>query len=104
MLKNLFFVSAVTTLMSMSAMAEEKAQEIMSGNGCVACHATDSQLVGPSYRAISEHYDHNEENVAFLVDKIRAGGAGSFGQVPMPPHGHVSEEEARVVVEWVFTL
>jgi len=95
---------SLTMTLAVSAFADEKAQEIISGRGCVACHATDSQRVGPSYKAISEHYDHNEETVAFLVDKIRRGGAGSFGKVPMPPNGKVSEEEARVIVEWIFTL
>ncbi|MCE9682497.1 c-type cytochrome [Halomonas alkalisoli] len=107
MYKKFLYLSAMVPLalaLSLNAAADEKAQQLMSGNGCVACHATDSQLVGPSYTAISEHYEESEDNIAFLVDKIRAGGAGSFGQVPMPPHGHVSEEDARVIVEWIFTL
>jgi len=69
---------------------------------CLACHAPDRKLVGPAYRDIAKKYanDKNAENA--LVKKIREGGVGVWGPVPMPANPQVSAEEARTLAKWVL--
>jgi S-disulfanyl-L-cysteine oxidoreductase SoxD len=67
---------------------------------CNACHAAASKLVGPSYAEIAKKYQGDGKAVALLMDKIRKGGAGVWGAIPMPPHPQIPEDDLRQLVEW----
>jgi S-disulfanyl-L-cysteine oxidoreductase SoxD len=76
--------------------------------GCSACHNVDGALVGPSFRAVAARYappgseSHAAETMARLLLKLKTGGAGVWGAIPMPPQAQVSEPDARKVVEWIL--
>jgi S-disulfanyl-L-cysteine oxidoreductase SoxD len=76
--------------------------------GCTACHGVDRTLVGPSFRAVAARYAPGAAGNAAgtanarLLVKIKAGGAGSWGSVPMPPQTQVADPDARKVVEWIL--
>ncbi|MEO8741374.1 MAG: c-type cytochrome [Casimicrobiaceae bacterium] len=76
--------------------------------GCTACHSVDRPLVGPSFRAVAARYapggagNAGGTANARLLAKIKAGGAGTWGAVPMPPQAQVADPDARKVVEWIL--
>jgi len=69
-------------------------------NACLACHAVDRRMVGPSYREIATKYKGMD--VAKLAASIRAGGSGKWGPVPMPPQPRLSEADSRILAAWVL--
>ncbi len=70
---------------------------------CMACHAVDRKMVGPSYKDIANRYKDDRAAVAKLAVKIRAGGAGVWGPVPMPANPQVTEAEATQLATWVMS-
>ena len=70
---------------------------------CMACHAIDKKLVGPSYKDVAAKYAGQKDASAALVQKILKGGSGVWGPVPMPANAQVSEAEAKQLVAWVLT-
>lgn len=71
--------------------------ELLQKNTCTACHAPDRQLVGPSWKDVARKH---AGKVDYIASKIRAGGSGVWGSVPMPPQA-VSAEEAGRIAEWL---
>lgn len=71
---------------------------------CMACHAVDKKLVGPSYKDVAKKYAGQKDAVAQLTQKVIKGGSGVWGPVPMPANPQVSEAEAKQLVEWVLTI
>ena len=71
---------------------------------CMNCHALDRKLVGPGLRDVAMRYAGKPGAAVALAAKIRAGGAGSWGLVPMAANPQVSEEEARRLANWVLGL
>lgn len=74
-------------------------------NGCLACHQVDKKVVGPSYKDIAAKYKGADEaKIAELATKVKAGGVGVWGQIPMPPNAKVTPEDAKTLVQWILTL
>ena len=67
---------------------------------CTACHASNSKLVGPSYKDIAAKYNGDVSASAKLATKIRAGGSGVWGVIPMPAHAAISDEDLQALVQW----
>jgi cytochrome c len=72
--------------------------------GCMACHQVETKVVGPAYKEVAAKYKGQADAVATLSAKVKAGGSGVWGPVPMPPNAHVSDEDIKTIVEWVLTL
>jgi cytochrome c len=70
---------------------------------CMACHAVDKKVVGPSYKDVAAKYAGQKDAVDKLATKIIKGGSGVFGPVPMPANTQVSEAEAKQLAAWVLT-
>ena len=81
---------------------DAKAQAIAKQNACLACHAVNKKIVGPSYREVAKKYARDENANAFLRNKILKGGAGSWGVVPMPANGRLSDAELSLLVPWIL--
>lgn len=69
---------------------------------CMACHAVDKKLVGPSYKDVAAKYAGQKDAVDKLTQKVIKGGSGAWGAVPMPANPQVSEAEAKTLVQWVL--
>ena len=82
----------------MAATAATEGETLMKTKGCAACHAVDKKLVGPSYKDVAQKY--TEADVPKLVEKVKKGGVGVWGPVPMPPNPQVAEK----IVRWILTL
>jgi cytochrome c len=90
---------------AMAVLDDKKAQEIMAKAGCAACHAIDKKGVGPAYTDVAKKRKGEPGAAAMLVKKVRDGGVGAYGRIPMPPNpaSKVSDAELKAMIEWVLT-
>jgi len=72
-------------------------------SGCLACHGARQRLVGPSLAEIATRYRTDTGAEQLLAAKVKAGGQGVWGNVPMPPNPQLQENEARTLVRWILT-
>jgi cytochrome c len=79
-------------------------EELAKKNACTACHAIDKKLVGPAYKDVAAKYRGNAKAQAMLEEKVKKGGVGVWGQVPMPPNSNVKDEDIKTLVKWVLSL
>jgi cytochrome c len=110
-------LSAAGVLLAVPAQADDK---LAMAKGCMACHKVDAKLVGPAYNDVGKCYDFAEgadragcpegtdklkdkDVVAELSAKVKAGGSGVWGPIPMPPNAAVSDEDIKTLVEWVIS-
>lgn len=70
--------------------------------GCLACHAVASRVMGPAYRDVAAKYAKQPGAEDQLVTSIRQGGSGKWGEFPMPPQPNVSEADARKLAKWIL--
>ena len=75
---------------------------VLSAHGCVACHTIDKRVVGPSFREVAAKFAADADAAPRLAKKIREGGAGNWGNVPMPPHPQVPDAELNQMVAWIL--
>jgi len=78
-------------------------EELAKKDGCFACHAVDKKLVGPSYKEVAAKYRADKGAEAKLFDKVKKGGTGAWGTVPMPPNGHVPDADIKTLVKWILS-
>ncbi len=69
----------------------------------MACHAVDKKVVGPSYKEVAAKYKADKGAAAKLEEKVKKGGQGVWGQVPMPPNSFVSDADIKTLVKWVLS-
>jgi cytochrome c len=72
--------------------------------GCLACHAADKKVIGPSYQEVAAKYANDKNALATLAQKVKAGGAGVWGQVPMPPHPQVSDADMQAMMKYILAV
>ncbi|HMW17612.1 MAG TPA: c-type cytochrome [Accumulibacter sp.] len=75
-------------------------EALAKAKNCLACHAVDKKVVGPSYKDVAKKYTAKDE--AMLAEKIIKGGKGNWGAIPMPPNASVSADEANKLVKWIL--
>ena len=77
--------------------------EAMTKAGCMACHTKDKKLVGPSFKDIAAKYK-GQDVVAKLMEKVRKGGSGTFGPVPMAPNppDKINDADLKAAVEMIL--
>ncbi len=87
-----------------SAPAEpgDAVTRLLTANACVACHQLDKRMVGPSFREVAAKYAGDAAAAGALAKKIKEGGAGSWGTVPMPPNAAISDADLTQVVGWIL--
>lgn len=75
---------------------------LLARNACTACHAVDGKVVGPSFREVGSKYAARSDAEAYLTQKIREGGQGAWGAVPMPPQPALKVDDARAMARWIL--
>lgn len=95
----LFVVAALAGASLPAAASMALAQK----NACMACHAADKKLIGPSYADVAKKYAGDKDAVAKLTASIRAGGSGKWGPVPMPAQPNLSEADAKTLAQWIMS-
>ena len=86
-------------VLSVPAKADEA---LAKSKNCFACHQVDKKLVGPAYKDVAAKYKNDPQAPARLAAKIKAGGKGVWGEVPMPPNA-VTDDEAKKLAAWVLS-
>lgn len=94
------YTSATSSSLPVTSVTQMGAAAIAKKYNCNACHAAVNKLVGPSYVEISKKYQTDSAALAKMMDKIRKGGSGNWGAIPMPPHPQINETELRALAEW----
>jgi cytochrome c len=92
-------VSAALLAAAGNALASEA---LAKKQGCLACHAVDKKVLGPSYQDVAAKYKGQKDAQAKLVEKVKNGGSGTWGQIPMPPNAALSDEDLNTLVKWVL--
>jgi cytochrome c len=89
--------------LAVSAAAPARADEALAKkHQCLACHQLDKKSVGPAYKDIATKYKGQADAVAKLSAKVRKGGSGVWGPIPMAPNPAVSDADIKTLVEWVL--
>ena len=86
-----------------TARPEDSVKALAEKSGCLVCHAPRARLVGPSLAEIAGRYRTDGGAEAKLAAKVKGGGQGSWGAVPMPPNPQLQEQEVRTLVRWILT-
>lgn len=101
-------VVGAALLFAGQAMADDvdaKAAETFAKKyACLTCHATDKKLVGPAYKEVAKKYKGDKAAKDKLIAKVKKGGSGVWGAIPMPPNGSIKPEELETIVKWVLSL
>jgi cytochrome c len=99
MVKRTLLFSALALGFAMPAMAD---MALATSKNCMACHAADKKLVGPSFKDMAAKYAGQKDAVAKLSAKVIGGGGGVWGPVAMPANSQVTPAEAQKLVSWIF--
>ena len=100
-MKRALLIMAAMAAISAPAMADEA---LAKSKNCMACHAVDKKLVGPSYKDVAAKYAGNAKAVDMLATKIIKGGSGVWGAIPMPANTQVNEADAKKLASWVLSV
>lgn len=82
----------------------KKGEALISKSDCLACHKVDGKILGPSYKDVAAKYPNNAATIAQLANKIKNGGSGVWGAVPMSPHPALSDDDAKAMVRYILSL
>ena len=100
-MKRALFALIAAATVSAPVLAD---QALATAKNCMACHALDKKLVGPSYKDVAAKYASDKTAADKLATKIQKGGAGVWGPVPMPANPQVSDAEAKKLAAWVLSV
>lgn len=99
-MKSTVFVALIAAAAASPAFAS---QELAQKKNCMACHAVDKKVVGPSYKEVAARFAKDKDAIPMLAERIQKGSQGVWGPVPMPPN-QVTAEEAKTLATWVMGL
>ena len=100
MMKRTLITLAMAMTVAVPAMAD---MALATSKNCMACHAVDKKLVGPSYKDVAAKYAGQKDAVDMLAGKIIKGSADVWGPIPMPANAQVNEADAKKLATWVLT-
>jgi cytochrome c len=97
--------TAGTLLVAAQAGAATGAEALAQKSGCLACHSVDKKIIGPAYKEIAAKYKSDKTAEARLIDKVKKGGSGVWGPMPMPANSpQVKDADIKTLVQWVLSL
>lgn len=94
--------AAVSASVGAHAVDAGAAKALASKSACLACHAADKKLVGPSYKDVAAKHSGQADAVAKVAARIKSGGSGMYGPVPMPAQPNLKDDELKLLAEWVL--
>jgi len=100
-----FFVTVAAAAALIPAVAAANDYEALAKKyNCLACHQLDKKSVGPAYKDIAKKYKGQADARAKLAEKVKKGGQGVWGPVPMPPNAAVPDKDVKELVEWILKM
>ena len=100
-MKRVLTICAMALAVSAAGAASAN-EKLAQSSGCMTCHGVDKKIIGPTFKDIAAKY--NKSAAAGLAQKVKAGGKGVWGEIPMPPNAHVKDEDIQTLVSWILTL
>lgn len=96
------FAAVVSVSTAAHAVDAAAAKALASKSACLACHAADKKLVGPAYKDVAAKHKGQADAVEKVAARIKSGGSGLYGPVPMPPQPSLKDDELKMLAEWVL--
>ena len=96
-------IQALLLLALAAALPAYAQEELAKKHNCFACHAVDKKLVGPAYKDVAAKYANDSQAEQKLFQKVKNGGQGVWGQVPMPPNTQVPDADIHSLVKWILS-
>jgi cytochrome c len=96
------FILATAIVTAATTARAQSPTDLLQSNGCSGCHAADAKLVGPSYHDIAAKYRGDKGAEAKLAAKVKAGGSGVWGAIPMPPNPQVKDDDLKTIVTFIL--
>ena len=95
----------LAALAALSAWGQtaQASEALAQKNNCLGCHAVAAKLVGPAYKDVAIKYAGQADAQARVMESIRNGSAGKWGEMPMPPHPKISDAELKKLASWVLS-
>lgn len=93
---------AVLAASPVAAADAAAAKALASKNACLACHAVDKKLVGPSYKDVAAKHKGQADALEKVAARIKSGGSGMYGPVPMPAQAQLKDDELRLLAGWIL--
>ena len=105
-MKMMWIVVAATAGLASAGLANAQAnpEDLAKKSMCLSCHTADKKLVGPAYKEVAAKYKGDKTAEAKLIEKVKKGGSGVWGQVPMPPNATVKDEDIKTLVKWILAM
>ena len=92
-------------LAASAAMPVAASEALAKKYACTACHVVKGpKTVGPQYAEVAKKYAGQKDAVAKLMEKVKKGGSGVWGQVPMPPNPSVPDADLKAIITWVLSI
>ena len=102
-MKSLILSSALLSLSA--ALPAQASEELAKKHMCATCHAVKgAKTIGPTYVEVAKKYSGQKDAEAKLAEKVKKGGQGVFGQVPMPPNAAVPDADIKALVKWILAV
>lgn len=101
-MKEMMMIAATAAMLLSGAASADQA--LAQKNACMSCHGVDKKIVGPAFKEIAKKYAGDATAHDKLVAKVKTGGKGVWGQIPMPPSPQVKPEDASKIIDWVLSL
>jgi cytochrome c len=97
--------SGLLSLQAQEASATVSAEPLAKANNCLMCHGVSAAVLGPAYKDVAKKYKGDASAEEKLIAKVKAGGSGVWGKMPMPANSpQVKDEDIKTIVKWILTL
>ena len=96
-------LAIIVTAATAASFGARASDALASKYACVACHAAERKVVGPSWKEIATKYADGSKPAPALAASLKAGGSGKWGTIPMPPQPTLSDADAKTLAEWILT-
>ena len=101
----LWMAPIAAALVATAGIAQaQSADDLLKKHACTACHAIDKKMVGPAYKDVAAKYRGNAQAQTVLMEKVKKGGVGNWGQVPMPPNAAVPDADIKTMVTHILAI
>lgn len=99
----LFGISAIFSQTNLAQAADP--ETLAKASGCLACHSVSNKILGPAYRDVAQKYKGDKAAEEKLIAKVKAGGSGTWGPIPMPANSpQVKDDDIKALVKWILSM
>ncbi len=103
-LAGLLIAASAIAMAQVPPVDAKKAKSLYEEHECAGCHQLDTKVVGPGLKQVADKYRGDKDAPSRLLAKIKMGGVGVWGEIPMPPNAGITDDELKVVIAWVLAM